>query len=256
MSGHRLVRCDVGYELFDRRLAKRQLIDYMQGEGENRLTHSSYHTDLWTCDATDKSAISIGTDYDYCYVRLNQDNTTELVRGAQTWDGEGTLRTIVALDASSYESICFSCVVGPHQESTDPAITISMGLCSSDGTTTYELKSWSTTVMKRVWCSSTIADLPTGTDSSALYFYITVTPATDQYWWADEFQVESNTLRPRLFIKTAGAAVVISADTARRASVVTCPKCRTKLLQKGVTPPPVSAPRPIQVEYESPVKRR
>jgi hypothetical protein len=123
----------------------------------------------------------------------------------------------------------FAADVGPYERETDPEMTFLIGLCDSDGSNKEQQASFTTKGSLRVWFSISVSSIPSGKDSSALYFYI-ATASTNE-WWADRMQVSKNLTRPGAFAPTSGSSIDRT-DTASMTMRKVCERCREPLLSK------------------------
>ena len=153
-----------------------------------------------------------------------------VLNGVQTWEGSGTIRTFIrTTDLLDAGYLVFSAQVGPHEENEDPEMTVSLGICSEDGVTKQEIRSWTIRTMKRVWWVALRDDLREyGLDdgNNDYFYYIQVT--NDGKWWADEMQVEAISVteprKPGTFVETNGALVRQTEGTGISTRKV-CPNC-------------------------------
>lgn len=228
----RVTRCGSCGDLVPRGKLARQYREWGEPPGSNYLLHSSYNSTFWTCDATDAGRISIGP-YEGSRVRVSpgESTTTTEVNGSQTWTGTGTFRSTVAVDGSTWTSLCFACRVGPYHNPTASAqFTAVIGLCNSAGTVITTEKTYTAELgMREIWFSKLISAIAAPT---TLYFYVTVTPATGESWWVDMLRLEKNKLRPDNFFETKGAARDESASVMRSAVVLVCPNCRMPIFHR------------------------
>jgi len=177
---------------------------------ENRMAYSSYNASGWSCDGIDSGTITIGVYSDENYVSWVDNGTTLTAtqNGVQTWGGAGTLFSISGVDVSSSTTVVFALEFLPYQNSSTHKFTVAMGVCDVDGTNKQVIKTWSLTAANRIWFCVDVSDI-SGPTTSALGFYVTVTPAeSDGQWAFMNAQAELDKEEPGLFVKTAGSAIV------------------------------------------------
>jgi hypothetical protein len=233
---------------------------YGRSKGSNYFIWSQYNTALWTCDATDRSTISDGVRADESRVHVSSGNTST-ESGVQTWSGTGTFRVVSGsgIDVSAWTSLTFACVVGSWQGngrstsySASPNLAVAIGLCLADGTSTTAYKSYTgITASRECWFTVNIADISSTYDTSALYFYITVTPSSTEYYWVDELRLEKDVTTPYQWIRTSGAAVTRSAFTKYTGAGKVCKDCRYELLKTDAEPTDVEPNEPVDVNIDS-----
>jgi len=229
-----LDRCDV----CGRKIHKKNLVStnvaFLAAEASNYALYSSYNSSFWTVDtSSDSGVISIGPYADRSRVSVDDSNTSTEILGSQTWEGAGTLRSSTGIDASAWTSLVFAADIGPYERETIPKTVFALGLCDSDGSNKEAQASFSLRGSIRAWFTINIADLPSGKDSSDLYFYINATPdTTGNQWWADRLQVEKDATKLGTFAPTSGTAVDRT-DTASMTMRNVCANCREPLLSKS-----------------------
>jgi len=244
--------CDVCEKEIHRHKLVRTQVRFVNPEANNYALYSTYNTGFWTSDATDGGTISISDGFARC--RIADDNTVTEIKGAQTWTDAGTIVSNTAVDGSSFSRVTFACDVGPYHRSEGPTLTVVIGVCDDGKSTVYGSRTFTTKGHQQVWYSATISSLTTaGATSSALYFFITVTPSSSDYayWFADRFHIEADTSRPGTFTPTKGTAVAHSADSAVMTVAKVCPECRERLLNTSDVGKPrreVEAPIPVDVQ--------
>ena len=225
----RVGMCEVCGKWVPRVTLARMAHDTLQLEGANYLPHSSYIATHWACDGIGAGAISLGVNGN-ARLKVFEDNTTTVLYGCQTWQGDGTLRTTTPVDASAWTRVCFWGEIGPQEAST-PDLIVAAGICASDGTAKEEKAAWAIRGHRRVWFSVLASSVVQPLDD--LYFYYEVTPSTDGQWWADEFAVNDLEI-PGHFLRTGRAAVSYTKDTALRVTVITCKECREPVFSKDI----------------------
>lgn len=230
-----LDRCDVCGQKIHRQELVRTPVRYLRPAAQNLLPYSSYSASGWACDATDKSTLQIGTRADKTRFKVGYGTDVTILNGVQTWQGDGTYRTITSIDLSSATKATVSAVVEPYYKSQEPLLQVTMGLCDSDGANKTSERSWVTSSGTRMWYTVTVADIATPLDASAVYIYFDVTPETDQYWAIEDAQVELDATgdRPGEFVKTSGAAVTTAVDTETMTMRKVCPRCYEPLMEKS-----------------------
>ena len=195
--------------------------------GRNLVTNSSYDSSAWTCTATDGESTSIGRSSYYNTVD-NDGNVTH--HGIQTWTGDGVYSYDSSIDCSSYTTVLVRAVLGKQQQDTSAYITAEIGL--KNGSTTYASRSWTVSGSKYVWDVVTITDVAEA-HKAALKPYVSVTTidGTNE-WWLDDFQAIPDETSPHhvALVRTTGAAVNNTTDTAQVRAVVVCKKCKAKRL--------------------------
>lgn len=228
--GRQLDRCDVCGKKTHKIDLVRTQVDCLAAAASNYLTYSSYNSSGWTADTMSaSSSTSIGCYADRSRVSVSDGNVSTGILGPTTWDGAGTLRSTSSIDASSWTRMVFAVDVGPYERETDPEMTFLLGLCDSDGSNKEQQASFTTKGSVRAWFVLDVADIPSGKDSSALYFYV-ATASTNE-WWADRMQVSKNLLRPGTFAPTSGSSVD-RVDTRVMTMRKVCKKCYEPLLSR------------------------
>ncbi len=220
----------------------------MQAECSNLLLYSGYDSTYWTASISPASVSdSFGTRCDFTRVSVSLDNTTSVINGVTTWESTGRFES-AAVDVSSLTDVCFSVVVGPHQESTSPELIITAGYTDASSSDTT-LVTRTTKSSERVWWSRPIGDIVDNT--SALQFWFNVA-STGKYWW-DDAQVE-DAENPGEFIKTTSASVVYDTDTPLMTVRKVCPRCRERLLRTSAiyTNHTASVDAPVPMEHQEP----
>jgi len=248
-EGYQLDRCDVCGRKLPRRDLVRTNVRWLQPEGSNYLTHSSYHTDQWTVDtSTDRSTIGYGPHGDKQRITI-PDAVAGVITPAytgcsQTWSAAGTLRSVTtAIDVSGLTQFVFSVDVAQvlswsSNIASASDLTVAMGLCDSAGANTALQKTWTdVSGLLRCWFQMDVADIASPLSSSGIYVYATVTPdtATD-YWLVDDMSIEGDVARPTQFITTTGTAVTAQTATKVMAMRKVCPRCREDLLRESEPP--------------------
>ena len=216
--------CQVGGHLVHWEDLRRQYREWCEPVGSNYLLYSSYNSSFWTCGATDAGEISMGP-FGGFYSQISNSQPTTLTEtgGSQTWTGTGTLRSTTAVDGSAWTSFVFKCVVGPyHNPAASPAYDCSIGICDSAGVVISTEKTITAeTGMRELWFTKNISDIAA---PSTLYFFITVTPASGEKWFADMFRLEKNQTQPLNFLQTTGASIDHSQPTLVSGFALVCPK--------------------------------
>ena len=252
-DARRLDRCDVCQRKVNRDDLTVMTQQYGRSKGSNYFIWSQYNTALWTCNATNRSTISDGVRADESRVKVSLSNTST-ESGVQTWSGTGTFRVVSGsgVDVSAWTSLTFACVVGPYQRATSPSLTVTIGLCLADGTSPTVYKTYTgLTASRECWFTVNIADISATYSTSALYFYVTVTPSSTEYYWIDELRLEKDVTTPTQWIRTSGAAVARTAFTKYVGSGKVCKDCRYELLKTDAEPQDVEANEPVDVDIDS-----
>ena len=258
-EARRLDRCDVCGRKVKRDDLRIMTQQYARSKGSNYFIWSQYHTDLWTCDGTDRSTISDGVRADECRVKVSLANvSTE--SGVQTWSGTGTFRVKdgAGIDVSAWTSLTFACVVGSWQGNgcsttypDPPNLTVDMGIWDLVGGTGTSYKSYTgITASRECWFTANIADLSAFT-TSALAFYVLVTPSASEYYWVDELRLEKDVTVPTQWIRTTGAAVNRTVMTKYLGSGKVCSECRYPLFKTDAGAPEIEPSEPINIDIES-----
>lgn len=251
-DARRLDRCDVCGKKVKRDDLKIMTQQYGRSKGSNYFTWSTYNTDLWTCDGTDRSTISDGVRADDSRVKVSLANvSTE--SGIQTWSGSTTLRVKdgAGIDVSSWTSLCFACVVGPYQRASSPSLSIEMGVWDMPLGTGTSYKTYSSVLASReCWFTVNVSAL-TVSDTTNVGFYVTVTPSSTEYFWIDELRLEKDVTVPTAWIRTSGAAVSRTVFTKYTGSGKVCEDCIYPLLKTDVAPPDIETSEPVQIDTET-----
>lgn len=219
-----LDRCEVCGNKHHRDKLVRTQVEWLYPAHENYLTYSSYDGTFWVCDATDKSTISWGNRCDRTRYVINDDNTTSILNGVQTWEGDGTFRCTsipVAKNWTSTNQVIFSCHVGPWDRNTTPEMTVVLGDCDTDGNNKTAKKTFTISGTSKLWFSWTGAEAIAGQGC----YYVQVT--NDGAWWVDELQLETDPTRttPGTFVATNGAIVGATAEAGSISTRVVCMDC-------------------------------
>jgi hypothetical protein len=198
-------------------------LEYTIPKGMNLATYSSYNSDVWGCTAADAGLISLHKYRTRVRVAPST-NTPSIHDGTQTWSGNGTFRSTLGTDVSSYTDVTFSANVGAHQNNSSPSMTITMGVCDVDGHVLSTDKVWHTNGEDRtVWFTKKVSAL---SFPASCYYYITVVNAGK--WFVDDMRIEGNVTYPSQteFKKTSGAVANFTEDSRGYALVKLCPKCK------------------------------
>jgi hypothetical protein len=241
-TGWQLDRCDVCGDKMHRRNLVRTQVEFLRSIQENFLLYSSYDGSYWVVDdATDNGSISFGTRADKARTTLTDYTTVGYQDCVQTWTGDGTMRMETASGTFGASAlVTFSAIVGPNERSTDPEMTISVGITNNDGSTKQEIKSFTTSSPMRVWLQETSSVLTAyglGDSDNAHFFYVSVT--NDDDWWMDEMQLEAGTnsldggVMPGPFQRTSGAIAAHTTEDQLLTSRKVCTSCLETILSKS-----------------------
>jgi hypothetical protein len=226
-----LDRCEVCGNKMHRSKLVRTQVEWLYPAHENAFTNSSYDGTYWVCDATDASTISWGNRCDNVRYVINDDLTTSILNGVQTWTGDGTFRCTTAptTGAATTDNVIFSCHIGPNELNATPEMTVVLGDCDTDGNNKTVKKTFTISGTTKVWFSWTGAEAALGQGC----YYVQVT--NDDDWWIDELQLEtsSDSTSPGTFVKTAGTAVSATAEAANISTRIVCPSCFETLFMKS-----------------------
>jgi len=268
VNGRRVDRCSCGRRVHRDDL-RRALQDVVYS-GQNRFIHSSYHTDLWACDAEDEGEVSVGIGHHVVTSSPSWSYSTTTVGGntipsvdtltvnetglTQTWSGTGTYRSSAGVDASSWTTLCAAWEIGFYHLESSPEASVTMGLCLSDGTGTVLERTWPWTIKTadRIWFPKTISELDGSLSSSELFFYVTVTADSGVKWWIDRAWLGADVIVPGHFVRTTGTASNYSAPTRVQQMLTVCKDCY-KPLWKDVNPDKVTedAVEPVLVDTDT-----
>lgn len=243
-----LDRCDVcGTKIHKMDLVRTQ-VRYNRPEGNNYFTYSYYDGTFWTNDGTvtkQSNDWGLGPDSEDARVRIGSESgftdtiTTTEIGGAATFlldSSPAIIYTGSSTDISAYTSFVFGVYVGQYHANDDQAeMTVEIGNCNSDASSTYSLKSETIRAGKHIWVRANIADLDANVDTSAAYFYIKVTASSDEdyYFWVDWMQLEKDASRPGAFINTSGSALAYTTDQKLLTTAKVCPDCKEYLLRES-----------------------
>lgn len=226
-----LDRCDVCGNKAHRDKLVRTQVEWLYPAHENYFAYSRYDGTFWVCDATDAGAISWGNRCDRTRYVINDDNTTSILNGVQTWTGDGTFRctTIPVSDWNDTRHVIFSCQIGPNDLNTTPEMTVVLGDCDAAGANKTAKKTFTISGTTRVYFDWLGAEADAGEGC----YYIDVT--NDDDWWIDELQleIEANRTTPGVYVETSGTAVGATAEAASISTRVVCPKCFEQVLKKS-----------------------
>jgi len=210
----------------------RRIRAYGTGDGgENVLLYSSYNASFWTVDtASDAGCISLGPWTDKHRITYSDDGLGTITSteryGAQTWEDSGTIRSTTSVDISSYTNIYLAMTIGAYHAQANQAISVSMGFCSSDGSTKYPQQTFSFATEKRCWFSLALADLEAGPVAAALYVYADVTVVdTGDQWFCDWMVLNDNTAPQACEPTTAGSAISITPNLEEWHVLTMCKEC-------------------------------
>ena len=232
-----LDRCQVCGNKMHRDKLVRTQVEWLYPAHENYFEQSRYDGTFWVCDATDAGSISWGNRCDNVRYRINDDNTTTIVNGVQTWTGDGTFRCTsipVAIWVSD-RHVIFSCQIGPNDLNESPEMTVVLGDCDTSGNNKTAKKTFTISGTTRVsfdWLGSEATSWYADSLAEGCY-YIDVT--NDGDWWVDELQleVEPNRTTPGVYVGTSGTAVGATAESAMVSTRVVCPKCFEMVFKKS-----------------------
>jgi len=258
--GGQLDRCQVCGDKYHRENLVRTPVEFLQGEGSNLFTNSTYNGIYWVVDtSSDEGEISYGVHKDEARTSVSDDNVVSVVNGVQTWEGSGTLRSTSpssTLDPGSYAT--FSLWIGPYERNTSPSMSIDLGITNSDGSSGQKIRTWNINGDKRIWFTEAVATLSAAGlgDAGEFYFYADVT--NDGKWWADKMQLEQTTssdAKPGTFVTSSGAATTYATDTAMVTNRKVCRRCFETVWKKSqeigrTNESPVAPPvRPFSQEF-------
>ena len=250
MSGppviHRqLDRCGVcGTKIHKMDLVRTQ-VRYNRPEGNNYFLYSYYDGSFWDNDGTvtlQSSPWGLGPDSEDARLRIGNESgfsdtiTTTEIGGSKTFlldSSPAIIYTASSTDISGFTSFVFGVYVGQYHANDDQAeMTVEIGNCNSDASTTYSLKSETIRAGKHIWVAANVADLDSNVDSSATYWYVKVTASSDEdfYFWVDWMQLERNASKPGHFISTSGAAEAYATEQKLLTTAKVCPDCKEYLL--------------------------
>ncbi len=257
--GRQLDYCDVCGSVIHRKDLVRTQVRYASPDAQNYFTYSEYNTNLWTVDtASDAGAISVGSQnglrcrFKVPYTESSPGTGMTLTEayGSQTWTGAGVFRSNTSVDMSGATNIVFSAHAGPYQANSDPSTVFAMGSCDSDGSNKLLQRTWTIKGSQRIWFTMATADI---TDSSAAYFYISVTPATGKKWWIEDLQLEKDETTPQTFIKTTGSTYD-EVESQKMTTRVVCPDCKEPLqnIKTGIGKPRTEVEHPIGTDMQEP----
>jgi hypothetical protein len=240
-----LDRCEVCGNKHHRDKLVRTQVEWLYPAHQNAFTYSSYDGTFWVCDATDASTISWGNRGDRTRYVINDDNTTSILNGVQTWTGDGTFycTTAPTTGAATTDNVIFSCQIGPNDLNPTPEMTVVLGDCDTDGNNKTVKKTLTISGTSKVWFSWTGAEAALGQGC----YYIQVT--NDDDWWVDELQLEVNSKvdTPGTFVATSGTAVSATAEAGSISTRVVCQDCFESVFKRSekygrINEPPTDGP--------------
>ena len=194
---------------------------------QNYLPYSEYDATHWTVSATTSATESYGIHAHERYGWYDQSNDDHIQDSVQVFVGNGYVYPSSSVDLSTATSFTFSAYVGNHEASTNPGLTVVMGLCDGTSSNKQPLKTWTLYGSQRVFCTATLASVvAVWFNSAAAYPYIQITTGTGaEKWFFEHAQLEKNKSAPGEFIGTSGSSAVYLVPTRTLVSAKTCPDC-------------------------------
>lgn len=233
-----LDRCDIcGRKVHIKDLVRTEF-NYLRPAGTNYFDYSYYDGTFWVEDGniTQQSGDwCVGPDGEDARVKISLDNTTTEVYGSKTFlldSSPAIIYTASSVDISGWTNFCLGVYVGQYHQNEDPAeISVEIGNCNSDASTTYSLATRTTRSMRHCWVTANVADLDSNVDPSSTYWYVKITASSDEdfYFFIDWMQLEKDAARPGAFISTAGATEDLAAETRVWRVQKTCKRHREPL---------------------------
>jgi len=226
-----LDRCEICGNKHHRSELVRTQVEWLYPAHENYLTYSRYDGTFWVCDATDAGAISWGNRCDRTRYVINDDNTTSILNGVQTWTGDGTFycTTAPTTGAAVTDNVIFSCQVGPNDLNPAPEMTVVLGDCDTSGANKTVKKTFTISGTSKLWFYWTGAEASLGQGC----YYVQVT--NDDDWWIDELQLEADSIRraPGTYVETSGTAAGATAEAPSISTRVVCRNCFESVFKRS-----------------------
>jgi hypothetical protein len=228
-TGGRLDYCQVCFRAVPRQKLRYRKIKQSQPEGNNYIPYSEYNALGWTLVGTGSKVTDdcYGVHYDPRWNVFDINNNPTKVNAAATFEGEVLLVPSAAVDVSTWTDFVFSVFIGPLESDESAELTITTGLCQSDGSGAVTYTTRKAYGGVQPYFHRSVIDVISPFSSSGIYPFFKVSPAaSDSQWWFEHARLEKNLQIPStIVIKTSGSSVSYSADSSQMVIAKVCPRC-------------------------------